>query len=127
DRRPAPGRDRRHVVGRRRGARLRAARRRERPRGGEGPAPRARLRARREAAPDGGGEERPLKPTLGILAVAAIALVAVSASSRPWAAPAVAKQRETVLYGHVKSLTRKGSRYELRFDPAWWLTGYTAQ
>jgi hypothetical protein len=30
------------------------------------------------------------------------------------------------MYGHIKSLTRKGGRYELRFDPAWWLTGATA-
>jgi hypothetical protein len=31
-----------------------------------------------------------------------------------------------VLYGHLKSLTRSGARYELRFDPAWWLGGTTA-
>jgi hypothetical protein len=29
-------------------------------------------------------------------------------------------------WGHVKSLVRKGRRYELRFDPAWWLGGVTA-
>ena len=29
-------------------------------------------------------------------------------------------------YGHIRSLTRKGSRYELRFDPALWLSGVTA-
>jgi hypothetical protein len=34
--------------------------------------------------------------------------------------------RALVLYGHIKSLTRKGVRYELRFDPAWWLGGSTA-
>ncbi len=34
---------------------------------------------------------------------------------------------ETVLYGHIKSLTRKGSRFELRFDPAWLLTGTAAE
>jgi hypothetical protein len=34
---------------------------------------------------------------------------------------------ETVLYGHIKSLTSKGSRFELRFDPAWLLTGTAAE
>jgi hypothetical protein len=34
---------------------------------------------------------------------------------------------ETVQWGHIKSLTRKGRRFELRFDPAWWLSGVTAQ
>ena len=29
-------------------------------------------------------------------------------------------------FGYVKSLVRKGSRYELRFDPALWLNGETA-
>jgi hypothetical protein len=33
---------------------------------------------------------------------------------------------ETVLFGHIKSLTRKGSGYVLRFDPALFLTGETA-
>jgi hypothetical protein len=32
-----------------------------------------------------------------------------------------------VLYGHVKSVTRVGNRFELRFDPAWWLTGVAAE
>jgi hypothetical protein len=34
--------------------------------------------------------------------------------------------REQVLYGHIKTLTRVGARYQLRFDPAWWLGGTTA-
>lgn len=29
-------------------------------------------------------------------------------------------------YGHVKTLNARGSRYELRFDPALWLSGITA-
>ena len=33
---------------------------------------------------------------------------------------------ESVLFGHIKSLTRKGSGYVLRFDPALLLTGETA-
>jgi hypothetical protein len=35
--------------------------------------------------------------------------------------------REMVLYGHIKSLIRKGSRVELGFDPAWLLFGVTAE
>jgi hypothetical protein len=34
---------------------------------------------------------------------------------------------ETTLYGHVTSLARKGNRFEMRFDPALWLTGVTAE
>jgi hypothetical protein len=34
---------------------------------------------------------------------------------------------ETVLYGHIRSLTHKGSRFELQFDPAWLLTGTAAE
>ena len=30
------------------------------------------------------------------------------------------------LYGHIKTLVRKGGRYELRFDPAWFTSGLTA-
>ena len=30
------------------------------------------------------------------------------------------------IYGHVKSLTRDGDGYDLRFDPAWLTTGLTA-
>ena len=33
---------------------------------------------------------------------------------------------ETVQFGYIKSLTKKGSSYELRFDPALFLSGETA-
>ena len=62
-----------------------------------------------------------MKASLVLLAAVALLTTAVSASS------SVAKQREVVFYGHVKSLTQKGNRFELRFDPAWWLTGLTAR
>jgi Tol biopolymer transport system component len=35
-------------------------------------------------------------------------------------------QHEPVLWGHIKSLGRNGNRFEMRFDPALWLTGVTA-
>ena len=33
---------------------------------------------------------------------------------------------ELVEFGYIKSLDAKGSRYEMRFDPAWFLSGVTA-
>ena len=44
----------------------------------------------------------------------------------PTAKTGVGAPGEQVQFGYVESLTRKGSRYELRFDPAWFLTGETA-
>jgi hypothetical protein len=41
--------------------------------------------------------------------------------------PAATPTGETTLYGHVKSLARRGNRYEMRFDPALWLTGVPAE
>jgi len=35
--------------------------------------------------------------------------------------------REMTLYGHIRSLARTGHGFELRFDPALWLTGVTAE
>lgn len=34
--------------------------------------------------------------------------------------------RENVQFGHIKALTRKGDHFEMRFDPAWFLSGETA-
>lgn len=85
-----------------------------------------------------------MKSTLIILIGGAVLAAAVSASSHLSAAsaspsPAVAKAcspllrlprasaaGEIVLYGHIKSLSRKGSRFDLRFDPALLLSGVTA-
>jgi hypothetical protein len=72
-----------------------------------------------------------MKPIVLIAAVAAL-VVAGSAASRPsGCAPLLLLPRATpagqfVLFGHIKSLTRKGAGFELRFDPALWLTGVTA-
>lgn len=40
--------------------------------------------------------------------------------------PPAASAGESVLYGHVKSLTPKGDGFEMQFDPAWWLNGEAA-
>jgi hypothetical protein len=44
----------------------------------------------------------------------------------PTAKSGVGPPREVVEYGYIKSLKRKGATFELRFDPAWLLTGRTA-
>jgi hypothetical protein len=84
-----------------------------------------------------------MKTSLLVLVAAAILVAAVAASSRLLAAPAsssaVAKPRspflptppfgsprDTVLYAHVSLVTRKGSHFEMRVDPAWFLSGETA-
>ena len=48
--------------------------------------------------------------------------VTVSATAKS----GVGVPREVVEYGYIKSLKSKGSGFELRFDPAWLLTGKTA-
>jgi hypothetical protein len=40
--------------------------------------------------------------------------------------PPAAPVGQLVVYGHIRSLALAGGRYELRLDPALWLTGVTA-
>ena len=47
----------------------------------------------------------------------------VTVENQASASSATGDQR---LYGQVKSLTPRGDHYELRFDPAWFLSGLTA-
>ena len=66
----------------------------------------------------------------GALAAAAFVIPALQAApSSPTrnAAPAsLSPTAEHVEYGHIRSLVRAGGRYVLRFDPAFWLGGTTA-
>jgi hypothetical protein len=48
--------------------------------------------------------------------------VTVSATAKS----GVGSPREVVEFGYIRSLKPKGSGYEMRFDPAWLLTGKTA-
>jgi hypothetical protein len=41
--------------------------------------------------------------------------------------PPATRAGQQVQFGHMKSLKRVGSRFEMRFDPAWWLSGVTAE
>jgi hypothetical protein len=40
--------------------------------------------------------------------------------------PVAAQQCDDKAFGHIRSLERKGDHYELRFDPAWFTLGVTA-
>jgi hypothetical protein len=48
--------------------------------------------------------------------------VTVSATAKT----GVGSPRQVVEYGYIKSLKPRGGRYQMRFDPAWLLTGKTA-
>ncbi len=76
---------------------------------------------------------------LVVLMAAAVAAAAVAAAPGLLTAGAAPAQRsgfaplppaapagQMVLYGHIRTLVRKGSRFELRFDPAWFTSGVTA-
>jgi hypothetical protein len=74
-----------------------------------------------------------VKPSLLILFAVAALAAAVFASSRIFAAPEAPAAQEqpcgqgaVAVYGHLESLAPKGDRFELRFDPAWFLSGVTA-
>ena len=54
-------------------------------------------------------------------ALVAAAVVSASALAAPSPTP------QSAFYGHIKSMARTGGAYKIRFDPAWWLTGRTAE
>ena len=76
-----------------------------------------------------------MKPLLVILAIV-VAVVAAGCGTtktvtKTVTVPGATKSGvgppgEIVQFGYIKSLMRKGSRFELRFDPAWFLSGVTA-
>ena len=74
------------------------------------------------------------RPSFVTLTAVAILVAAAFGASRLLASPTASSSLpsaspagQVTLYGHVKSLTRKGGRFQMRFDPAIWLTGYAAQ
>jgi hypothetical protein len=56
-----------------------------------------------------------------------IVLLAALLASGALASSASGPGKVQVMYGHVKSVTRVGNRFQLQFDPAWWLTGVAAE
>jgi hypothetical protein len=85
-----------------------------------------------------------MKPSLLALTIMAMLVATAPASSLLLAAPVrpsagtpsncapllrlprAARAGQSTLYGHIRSLRRTAGRYEMRFDPAQWLTGVTA-
>ena len=66
-----------------------------------------------------------------LLAATVLGSVRVFAASGPSSAAASSRAvarpcSDVALYGHIKSLTPKGDQFEMRFDPAWLLSGVTA-
>jgi hypothetical protein len=78
-----------------------------------------------------------MNTSFGILAVLILAAGAIglsrglsdsptpAAAAEP-SAPAATRCEGDRVFGHIKSLRAKGDHYELRFDPAWFLSGETA-
>jgi hypothetical protein len=62
-----------------------------------------------------------------VAALAAPALAVSHTSAAPTSTAVATKLPQSVMYGHVKTMTRKGRRFEIKFDPAWWLTGVAAE
>jgi hypothetical protein len=65
-----------------------------------------------------------------LAAVAVLAGAAVAFSPHRSAARAERPRAATpqeVMYGHIRTMTRKAGHFEIKLDPAWWLTGVTAE
>ena len=67
-----------------------------------------------------------MKALATVAAIVAVLAVAPLAVSRPSVPASAEEHPPSIFYGHIKSMTRKGGKYEMRFDPAWWLTGRAA-
>lgn len=69
---------------------------------------------------------------LAVLVAAGLASLRLAQTASPSAKPssietaAPCGTSAVAQYGHIESLTRNGDHFEIRFDPAWYLTGVTA-
>jgi hypothetical protein len=70
-----------------------------------------------------------MKRVLVLIALTAVAAACGSSaqSTKPVSAATVPERPPNVLFGHIESMTRAGGDFELKFDPAWWLSGVAAQ
>ena len=62
-----------------------------------------------------------MKAAFLTLALAAVLVSGAAAASH--SAAVGTEHRPVVFYGHVKSIARAHGRFEMRFDPALWLSG----
>ena len=73
---------------------------------------------------------KPAQVALAVIAVVASIAAAVFAvlyfTTDSESEPVAAQQCGDRTFGHISSLTGKGDRYEMRFDPAWFTSGATA-
>lgn len=73
-----------------------------------------------------------MKTALIVLAVVAVAAIATAGAfaglyfTDDSDSNAVSQACDQRVFGHVHSVTRTGSGYEMRFDPAWFTSGVTA-
>ena len=74
-----------------------------------------------------------MKPAVVILTILALAAAVGYGSTRAATKTVTvtrksptARSQQIAQFGYIKSLTRKGSGFELRFDPAWFVSGQTA-
>ncbi len=61
-----------------------------------------------------------------VATIAAVAFGALYFTKDSGSASAAAEQCGDRSFGHISSLTQKGDQYEMRFDPAWFTSGVTA-
>jgi hypothetical protein len=64
--------------------------------------------------------------TRGVLAVVLVAIVAGCGTTKTVTRTVTAPQKSLKQFGYIRSLTRKGDRFVMRFDPAQFLTGEAA-
>ena len=73
---------------------------------------------------------RPTHVALAVIAIvatiAAVVFAALYFTKDSGSESAAAEQCGDRIFGHISSLTRKGEQYEMRFDPAWFTSGVTA-
>jgi len=67
-------------------------------------------------------------PTAALVVAALASAAAAHRQARLLTLPRAAQAGQQTQFGYIHSLQRSGrARYILRFDPAWFLTGYTAE
>ena len=73
-----------------------------------------------------------MKTALAFLLLTVTALAAgcgssANQSAQPASAATLPERPANVLFGHITSMTRTDGGFEVKFDPAWWLSGVAAQ
>ena len=61
-----------------------------------------------------------------VATIAAVLFAGLYITTDSESVPVAAEQCGDRTFGHISSLTRKDSQYEMRFDPAWFTSGATA-